>query len=168
MALAPAEVLEQAAPQDLVQRDRALRPLPGGRIPGGSAPGGPKPRHLGRVLAFGVFIVVSLCMFGVVGVHALLTQDQFRLDALQHQLANVTSRHQQLAGEVAQLAAPDRIISVAEHDLGLVLPASVTYVAPTTPTTQDTSQATSTSATSAQTGPAQGTSQQAHTGSRAR
>jgi cell division protein FtsL len=79
-----------------------------------------------------VFIVVALCMFGVVGVHALLTQDQFRLDALQHQLATVSSRHQQLAGEVAQLAAPDRIISVAEHDLGLVLPASVTYVAPTT------------------------------------
>ena len=150
MALAPTEVLEAAAPQELLQPDRTLRPVPGGRVPGGSAPGGPKPRHLGRVIAFGVFVVVSLCMFGVVGVHALLTQDQFRLDGLQHQLASVSSRHQQLAGEVAQLAAPDRIISVAEHDLGLILPASVTYTAPATSVTSPSPRATSGQATSSQ------------------
>jgi cell division protein FtsL len=74
-------------------------------------------------------------MFAMVGVHALLTQNQFRLDGLQQQLAKVSARHQQLEGEVGQLAAPERIISAAEHELGLVLPASVTYVAPTTATT---------------------------------
>lgn len=116
------------------QRDAALRPLPGGRLPGGSAPGGPKLRRLGRVMAVGVFVVVALCMFAVVGVHAALTQTQFRLDDLQRQLASVSARHQQLEEQVGQLSAPSRIISVAEQKLGMVVPASVTYVAPSTTT----------------------------------
>jgi cell division protein FtsL len=125
LAVSPA-----AAAREAPRRGATLRPLPGGRLPGGSAPGGQVRRHPARLMALGVFVVVAICMFGVVGAHALLTQNQFRLDTLQRQLATVSARHQQLEDKVGQLAAPSRILWVAEHDLGMVAPASVTYVAP--------------------------------------
>ena len=166
-AVAPVEVLEDA-PQTPVPHDRALRPLPGGRVPGGSAPGGPKPRHLARVLAVGLFALVALCMFAVVGVHALLTQNQFRLDGLQQQLAKVSARHQQLEEEVGQLLAPERIISAAEHELGLVLPASVTYVAPTTATTTPATSSPGATGTTTPTTTSPPTTSRNHTASRPR
>jgi cell division protein FtsL len=79
--------------------------------------------------------VFLFAVFGVVVAHVLLTQRQFRLDGLEQKAATEEARYERLRLQVAELEAPDRVIAAAQQ-LGMVPPATVTYVSSTraTPT----------------------------------
>jgi len=69
----------------------------------------------------------ALCL-GLVGLHALIAQDQFQLDRLQAQVSAAQTSYEKLRLQVAQLEAPARIVSVAESHLGMRQPGSITYL----------------------------------------
>jgi cell division protein FtsL len=77
--------------------------------------------------------ILLVAVFGVVAAHVLLTQRQFRLDALERKAATEEATYERLRLEVAQLEAPERIVAAAQQ-LGMVPPANVTYVSSTRPT----------------------------------
>jgi cell division protein FtsL len=70
-------------------------------------------------------------MFLLVASHVLLTQGQFRLQALQRQADEQQARYERLRLEVARLESPERIVAVAQQRLGMVPPPGVKYLSPT-------------------------------------
>jgi cell division protein FtsL len=79
----------------------------------------------------GLFVMAAL--FGVVGLHIMLAQNQFRLDRLNTQAAAEQARYERLRLQVDQLESPQRIVDTAEQKLGMLLPSSVTYLTPPAP-----------------------------------
>jgi cell division protein FtsL len=75
--------------------------------------------------------VATLCIFGVVVFHVVLTQNQFRLDSLQDQALERQADYDRLRLQVAELESPDRIVADAQQRLGMVPAPKVTYLAPT-------------------------------------
>lgn len=73
----------------------------------------------------------ALCLFGIVVFHVVLTQNQFRLDALQDQALERQSEYDRLRLQVAELESPDRIVADAQQRLGMVAAPKITYLAPT-------------------------------------
>ncbi len=82
-------------------------------------------RRLLVLLGIACVAVVGLAL---VGLHVLIAENQFRLDNLQQQAATEQASYEKLRLQVAQLEAPARIVSQAEGRLGMVQPASVTYL----------------------------------------
>lgn len=74
----------------------------------------------------GVFAV----LFGLVVFHTVLLQNQQKLDHLDAQVSEAQGTYQSLRLQVAQLEAPQRIIDVATHKLGMVPPDGTTYLTP--------------------------------------
>lgn len=70
---------------------------------------------------------------GNVAVQAQTTQGQFELERLQKGARARQATYQQLRLEVAELEAPERIVSRARQ-LGMIEPAKVTYLTPTAET----------------------------------
>jgi cell division protein FtsL len=66
--------------------------------------------------------------FGLVYLHVVLAQRQFRLDQLNARVQQDQLSYQKLRLQVAELASPQQIISTAEGKLGMVQPGSVTYL----------------------------------------
>jgi cell division protein FtsL len=83
------------------------------------------------VIATGLFVVAVL--FGLVGLHVMLAQNQFRLDRLNSRADAEQARFERLRLQVDQLESPQRIIATAQQKLGLVTPGSVTYLTPSGP-----------------------------------
>jgi cell division protein FtsL len=83
-------------------------------------------RRLGAVLS----TILVIAVFGVVAAHVVLTQRQFRLEALQKHATTEEARYERLRLQVAELEAPDRVVAAA-RELGMVPPATVTYLAST-------------------------------------
>ena len=107
-------------------------------------------------------MVTALGLFAVVVVHVVLAQQQFELAALSSRIATARSVNDQLTLQVAELQAPERVVSDARKQLGMVSPPSITYlvpghrgplvraqpaVAPTTPAAAGTTSTTATTAT---------------------
>lgn len=92
-------------------------------------------RRLVRTLALLAVAGVALCIFGIVVSHVVLTQNQFRLDALQDQALERQAEYDRLRLQVAQLESPDRIVADAQQRLGMVAAPKITYL---TPTVEDT------------------------------
>lgn len=90
-------------------------------------------RRRGRLLIAGATVLLAMGMLAVVGSHVLLTQRQFRLDAIDQQLAQAQASHDQLALQVAELSSPRRIVSSAEQRLHMVVPPQIVYLAPGAP-----------------------------------
>ena len=67
-------------------------------------------------------------VLGLVTLHVLIAENQFRLDAPQQQTATQQADYEKLRLHVAELESPARIVSVAEGRLGLQQPGSVTYL----------------------------------------
>jgi cell division protein FtsL len=82
---------------------------------------------LGRI---GTLTVGALFVgiFGVVVFQALLVQGQARLDHLNGQIATQQQQSKQLHLQVAQLDAPERIVTQARNDLHMVDPGDVVYL----------------------------------------
>jgi len=113
-ARAPAAPLE--APAEAPQRQLRLVP--------------PRRRRAERrrLAFYGAAAAVAAVCFGLVSLHVLIAQAQFRIDSLQQKAAAEQTRYENLRLAVAELEAPARIVSVAEGELGLVQPASVNYL----------------------------------------
>lgn len=88
-------------------------------------------RRLVRLLVVVAAVVVALCVFGVVVFHVVLTQNQFRLDALQDQALEREAEYDRLRLQVAELESPDRVVADAQQRLGMITPPKITYLAPT-------------------------------------
>jgi hypothetical protein len=69
----------------------------------------------------------AMCL-ALVALHVLMAENQFTLDRLQQQSAVQQAHYEQVSLQVAQLEAPARIVRLAEGKLGMVQPASVTYL----------------------------------------
>jgi cell division protein FtsL len=82
----------------------------------------------------GIACVAALGL-GLVALHVLIAENQFRLDQLQQTAASEQESYERLRLQVAQLEAPARIVSEAEGRLGMVQPGSVTYLPSVSPTT---------------------------------
>jgi cell division protein FtsL len=76
---------------------------------------------------------IAAVVFGLVGIHVMLAQNQFRLDRLNTRAADQEAQYQRLRLQVDQLEAPQRIVATAEGKLGMVPPAGVTYLTPSAP-----------------------------------
>lgn len=88
-------------------------------------------RKLVRLVAGAGITVAALCLFAIVVFHVVLTQNQFRLDAMQDQALERQAEYDRLRLEVAQLESPDRIVADAQVRLGMVPAPSITYLTPT-------------------------------------
>jgi cell division protein FtsL len=91
-------------------------------------------RRAGRRRLLVTLGIASVAIVGLalVALHVLIAENQFRLDGLQQQAATEQAGYEKLRLQVAELEAPARIVSVAEGRLGMVQPASVTYLPATT------------------------------------
>ncbi|HEV7888032.1 MAG TPA: cell division protein FtsL [Acidimicrobiales bacterium] len=87
-------------------------------------------RRRTRLLATGIVLLVALSLFGVVAAHVVLTQNQFRLQKLQHQAAQEQAKYERLRLQVAELESPARVVAAAQERLGMVPPANVKYLTP--------------------------------------
>ena len=87
-------------------------------------------RRRRRLLVGGVGVLTALGLFAVVVVHVVLAQQQFQLAALTSRIAAARSVNDQLSLQVAQLQAPERVVSDAQKQLGMVSPPSITYLVP--------------------------------------
>lgn len=125
MAVVPATRRSVAVPQP--QRTPATRE----RRPQLRVVDEPAPRrlNLGVVTALVVGAVFAV-LFGLVVFHTLLLQNQQQLDHLDAQVSDAQANYQSLRLRVAQLEAPQRIIDVATHKLGMVPPDGTTYLTP--------------------------------------
>lgn len=89
-------------------------------------------RQVTVLRAMGAFLVV-----GTLGItaaaHTFVASDQQRIDALQIQLSQTLSAQQNLQIARAELESPTRVLSIAEHRLGMVAPGSAAYLAPVNP-----------------------------------
>lgn len=96
----------------------------------------PQERRRRRRLLLASTVSVTLAVvFALVYLHVMLAEHQFELNRLQAEQARAQAIYQQRRLAVSELAAPSRIISIAEARLGMVQPGSVTYLhAPTTST----------------------------------
>ncbi len=87
-------------------------------------------RRAGRRRLLVILGIASVAVVGLalVALHVLIAENQFRLDHLQQAAATEQASYEKLRLQVAQLEAPARIVSQAEGRLGMVQPASVTYL----------------------------------------
>ncbi|MBO0691900.1 MAG: hypothetical protein J2P58_03290 [Acidimicrobiaceae bacterium] len=90
----------------------------------------PRRRPSARVLFLAASGVVIAVAFGLVYLHVVMAERQFRLDDLNTRVANEQAQYQQLRLQVAQLSSPQQIISTAEGKLGMRQPSSVIYLSP--------------------------------------
>ena len=65
--------------------------------------------------------------------HVNMAQRQFEMDKVSAKLSQQKTTYDQLRLRVAQLSAPQQIIATAEGKLGMVQPANVTYLTPSSP-----------------------------------
>lgn len=86
-------------------------------------------RRARMLLAGGVSVFV-LVVFGLVYTHVVLAQRQFAIDKVNAKVQSEQAQYQNLRLEVAQLGSPQNIIATAEGQLGMVQPASVSYLTP--------------------------------------
>jgi len=122
---APARRARQPAPR---------RPLRAVTPPAAARPARRRrPRGRQRVGFLASGLLFTAVLVGNVTVHASVTQGQFELERLQDSAAEREATYQQLRLQVAEAEAPGRIVERARQ-LGMVEPAKVTYLTPTSKT----------------------------------
>ena len=104
-------------------RPRHLRVVPEGLTP-------TQRRRRARAVVMATVGAAAMIGLALVYFHVVLAQRQFALDRLQSQVQKAQATYQQQRLEVAQLGSPGQIISRAEGQLGMIQPASVSYLAP--------------------------------------
>ena len=87
-------------------------------------------RRRARALAGMIVVIVAAGLFGVVALHVILTQNQFRLDSVRQQATAEQAKYERLRLEVAELESPQRIVDTAQQRLGMVTPPDVRYLTP--------------------------------------
>lgn len=85
-------------------------------------------RRRAKVLVACSVAIVVVAMLVVALFQGMLASEQLRLDAVSSQLGTAVATNQELELRRAELASPSRILEVATHDLGMVMPPSVVYL----------------------------------------
>lgn len=80
------------------------------------------------ILAMAVMFAV---MLGLAAFQTVIAQGQAHLDQLDGEVRSAQDAYETLRFDVAQLEAPARIVATARDRLGMVVPDSVSYIAPT-------------------------------------
>jgi cell division protein FtsL len=80
-----------------------------------------------RLVIYGLVACAVVVAFGLVSLHVMIAETQFRLDHLQQEAAAYQARYEKLQLQVALDEAPSRIAELAIEN-GLQQPASVTYL----------------------------------------
>ena len=78
-----------------------------------------------------MFVVGALAV--TAAAHTFVASDQQRIDTLQSQLTQTLAEQQDLQLSRAELASPVRVLDIAERQLGMVSPGSVSYLSPVDP-----------------------------------
>jgi cell division protein FtsL len=83
----------------------------------------------------GVLLTVLLfvALFGVAVSHALLIESQASVDELDQRVAAEQARYERLRQEVAELESPQRILTEATEDLGMVPAGDMVWLTPDNP-----------------------------------
>lgn len=123
---APGPVTRQAAPS---RRPRPAEPRRLTLVTDARRREAARRRHM-RVLVVAVGFIAMAALFGLAAFNAVLVGGQDRLDRLQKQVAEAQSQYSANRLQVAQLAAPGRVVQVAQQRLGMVPPPGVTYLTP--------------------------------------
>jgi hypothetical protein len=89
-------------------------------------------RQARALLALSALCIAGPLMSAAVG-HAFVASAQVKADALQSQISTALQLQQDLRLQKAELTSPDRVLQIAEHNLHMVVPATVTYLAPLDP-----------------------------------
>jgi len=79
---------------------------------------------------FGAAALVVAALLVVAVGSAFVVSQQVQLDNVQQALTTASNENTNLQLERAQLASPTKILQVAQARLGMVTPASVTYLVP--------------------------------------
>lgn len=87
-------------------------------------------RRTGRSVLAIAGVVAVACMLALAAFHAQLVSGQVRLDELERQVAEQQARYAANRLEVAELESPERIVRVAQQQLGMVAPPGTTYLSP--------------------------------------
>jgi cell division protein FtsL len=95
----------------------------------------PSRRSLRLSPRIGVLLTVVgfVALFGVAVCHALLIQNQASVDELDRRVAAEQARYEKLRLEVAELESPQRIMSEAQNDLGMVPAGETVWLTPSEP-----------------------------------
>jgi cell division protein FtsL len=80
-------------------------------------------------VAIGV-VALFLILLALAAFHAALVSSQGRLDRLERQLSAQQHRYQSLRLEVARLEAPERVLSSARYQLGMVPAGDPVFLTP--------------------------------------
>ena len=78
-----------------------------------------------------MFVVGALAV--TAAAHTFVASDQQRIDTLQGQLTQTLAQQQDLQLSRAELESPVRVLAIAERQLGMVSPESVSYLPPVDP-----------------------------------
>ena len=87
-------------------------------------------RRITRLLTGVLVVAVFAGLFTIVAVRVVLAQGQAEIDRLSQSIEAEQAVGQDLRLAVAELEAPAQIVAVARQRLGMVTPASVTYLTP--------------------------------------
>ena len=90
-------------------------------------------RRRARLMVVGAVLIVVATLIVVAGGQALVAARQVNLDATQQALAQSVARNQNLQLSRANLESPARILEIAEQRYGMILPKTITYLAPVNP-----------------------------------
>jgi cell division protein FtsL len=85
-------------------------------------------RRRARRFGAALSVILFIGVFGVVAAHVVLTQRQFRLERLEREATAEEARYERLRLDVAELESPERVVAAAQQ-LGMVPPATITYLA---------------------------------------
>lgn len=73
---------------------------------------------------------VGLVLFAVVFFHVVLSQGQFKLEAMQNNISEQQDQYSRMRLQVAELESPARIKAEAQNRLGMVRPQMITALSP--------------------------------------
>jgi cell division protein FtsL len=78
-------------------------------------------------------VIGFVALFGVAVCHALIIQNQASVDQLDRRVAEEQARYEKLRLEVAELSSPQRIMTEAQNDLGMVPAGETMWLTPNDP-----------------------------------
>jgi cell division protein FtsB len=85
------------------------------------------PGH-GTRYVIALLLLAAIGVFGAVSLSALAAESAFQARALEADVDALSARYDQLTNEVASLRSPDRVLSVAVDQLGMVPAEQPAYV----------------------------------------
>ena len=89
-------------------------------------------RRRARITIGAALVTLTAAFLVVTAGNAVVTSTQLQVDVLNTALANALTTNQNLQLQRAELESPDRILSLAQHRLGMSTPKSVKYLWPVT------------------------------------